>query len=740
MKKALVAILAVVVIGGILGVRLMLGQTESTEADNVKRALIGMQTQPLTAADRERLGAWAPEKGVYISVVHPQSLAENAGLSAGDVVVSVNGVAVSTVSEYQAALDNALASSAINFALKRDGDDVQIRVTPEFAATYNNLGAAYVKDARPADAKQAFQKALSIDENFAEAYYNLGNLEASSGNQTAAIEQYNKALKLDPNMQNAYYKLGDAYAAQGDCQKAIDAYKKLIRATPPDSMERGIKPVEVIEARMGEIASEIETTGTIAAHAAVSVFPKVADTIIEFKKDDGDRVKKGDLLAVIEHDVLELQAQQADAGLESATVAHEQAVKLSEIRVRAQAAQARAGLASAEAAMKQVEDLAKTRSDTNIAVAEAGLSAIRSNLDKLKNGARPEEREQIRATVTTAKANLNKADSDYVRIKGLYEQGAVSKQTFEGVETQLEVAQAQLETAQQAWNLVEKGARAEDLRALESQVAQSEAQLNLARRQTQQRTWEQDIAMASAQVQTARAAVTSADALVDAKSWTADIAAAKTGMTQARVQRDLARKRLADAYITAPIDGIVAKRHLDLGGMASMQMPLFDLVQVSLVHATVNLIEDDLPNVRVGNTARLQVKGQLVPFTGQVTSISPIVDPRSRTAEVEITVRNEDGALKPGMFARVLLPTEVRPNAVLVPRDAVLQDAVSGERHVFIVTDGKSQKVAVDFGLERGALVEITGGLQSGARVVYAGQQNLTDGDFVQVVRTVQPF
>jgi len=103
---------------------------------------------------------------------------------------------------------------------------------------------------------------------------------------------------------------------------------------------------------------------------------------------------------------------------------------------------------------------------------------------------------------------------------------AVSRQTYEGAETQLEVAKAQSQAAREQWNMVEEGAREEDIQAMEAQVKQAEAAFKLAQKQAEKQTWQKDIAMAEAQAQQARAAMESAEGLVKAKSWEAEITAA----------------------------------------------------------------------------------------------------------------------------------------------------------------------------------------------------------------------
>jgi RND family efflux transporter MFP subunit len=269
-------------------------------------------------------------------------------------------------------------------------------------------------------------------------------------------------------------------------------------------------------------------------------------------------------------------------------------------------------------------------------------------------------------------------------------------------------------------------------------VKQAEAGFKLARAQAKNQTWQKDIAMAEAQVEQTHAVLESAERLVQAKSWEAEITAAKTQLTQAKVMRDLARKRLADASIKASIRGIISTRHLDEGGMANPAAPLFEIVDMDVVYASVDVMESDLNKIHLEDVAWIHIGVLDAPVQGQLTKISPTVDEMTRTAQIEITVENSQHLLKPGMFAQVFIPTDLRFDTVLLPRSAVVEDETNGERHVFVVEEGRSRKKVVRYGLTEGKMVEIAQGLDAGVPVVISGQRNLRDGDFVQIVKVIK--
>ena len=495
-----------------------------------------------------------------------------------------------------------------------------------------------------------------------------------------------------------------------------------------------LKPVEITKAKRGEIRSELELSGTIQAESQVNVFSKVAGRLVVLNVDEGDSVEKGASLAVVEHEELELAVQQAEATLEAAETAYSQTKQLAKVRVRSQIAQAKAQFHAAEIALQQVVDLSEIRTVTQIEQAQAGLESLVANLQKIKSGARAEDRRQAQAGLSQADANLANAKNNHARMLQLFQNGAISQQSLEGAKTQLDIAIAQHRIASEQLQLIDNGARAEDIQSMEAQVEQAEASLRLAQTQADTRTWEKDIELSRSQVETARAVLTSAEALETAKSWEAEITSAKTARTQVHIALKLAQKRLNDATIHAPISGIVSRRYLDLGGRALPASPLFEIVNIDTVKATVEVIEAQLSQLALNQQATIEIDGIDAQMSGSVAFISPTLMPARRTATVEVRVDNPTGTLKPGMFAKVTIPIEVHTDAILISRASLIGDANAKTQNVFVIENGVSQRRVVEIGLLRGGEVEVLSGLTEGEAVVTAGQHSLKQQESVRVV------
>ena len=711
--------------------RALTGDKGPSEAEIARQEAFGLTARDVVSSDRSaHPHLTAESRGAFVAAAHAHNLAEAAGIRAGDLITAVNGEPVRSAAEYETALQRALSGDSIALRLKRAGGEEEARLSLDYGAALNAIGAALLREGDLDEAEKTFQRALAAEPNFAEAHYNLGSLETKRGNLESAAEMYERAVEADPNMREAHFQLGETYAQLKRYERAIAAYKNLISIAPPETAESSLRPAHVAFAQRGRALRQIETSGEVEAGVRAAVFAKTAGVIMEMTADEGDRVRKGDPLAVIEHEELRIAAEQAEAALEAASASYAQAQKLAKTIALAQLRQAEAGASLAKAALAQVEDISETRARSQTEQAEAGLNALRASLEGLKKGLREEEKQQALAARNQAKTALDSAESEQKRVKALFEGGAVSLQTLDLSTAQLDAAQAQFDAAEQGWLLAQKGAREEEIAALEAQVEQAEAALRLAKAQLETQSWEKDAAMAQAQVDQAEAALLTAQAQVDAESWLAEIAAAKAAQAQAKAAADLADKRLNDATVRAPIDGVVTMRALDVGGQAGLQAPLFEIANVDAVRAVVPILESDIAGVLPGAPAKAYLSALAEPVSGVVASVSPSVDPRTRSAKVEIALENPDGAVKPGMYARASIEVEARSDAVLAPRDALVS-----ENQLYIARNGRAHLTEALLGLTVGNAVEIVSGVEPGDAVIVVGQTHLRDGDFIQIVR-----
>lgn len=205
-----------------------------------------------------------------------------------------------------------------------------------------------------------------------------------------------------------------------------------------------------------------------------------------------------------------------------------------------------------------------------------------------------------------------------------------------------------------------------------------------------------------------------------------DLARAQNAQSKARL--DELRITLENTEITSPLNGLVARRAVDPGAYVSPSSPIVDVVDIGRVRLVANVVERDLKSVSPGNATRVEVDaypGEI--FTGRVARLSPVLDPTTRTAPIEIEIPNPSYRLKPGMYARVGITTGGRKEALVVPSNALVD--LGGRRGVFQPQNDTAVFRVVQIGLEQPEFTEVLGGLTENDTVITTGASALRDGD-----------
>lgn len=276
-------------------------------------------------------------------------------------------------------------------------------------------------------------------------------------------------------------------------------------------------------------------------------------------------------------------------------------------------------------------------------------------------------------------------------------------------------------------------AKIEDFELLE-QVKQAEAALEVSLATIRQR--EADLKLAETNVQRSRnlfeRQLLPKQTLDDNESrYQSALAAldlARAQHAQSKARLDELKINLANTVITSPVTGFVSRRAVDPGAFVSQNVPVVDVVDITRVRLVANVVEKDLKELQTGDPARVEVDaypGER--FTGRIARVSPVLDPATRTAPIEIEIPNPDHRLKPGMYARVAIVTDTTKDALVVPASAVVD--LGGRRGVFQPRSGTAVFRVVQVGTEQRDLIEILGGLTEGDTVITTGAGSLRDGD-----------
>lgn len=292
--------------------------------------------------------------------------------------------------------------------------------------------------------------------------------------------------------------------------------------------------------------------------------------------------------------------------------------------------------------------------------------------------------ETSRAQLRDAQASFERASADFERAKALFADQAMTKPDYDAAKAQYEVAKAKLNAAEG------------NLEAAQAKVATARAQIGMA-----------------------QSKIRSAEAVV----YTASIP-------------------LADTELRAPMSAVVLERKVEVGALVGTGTPGFVLADVTEVKAAFGVSDLALTNFKLGDS--LTMTADAVPgreFTGHVSRISPSADQSSRVFDVEVTISNQEGTLKPGMIASLSVNQggETASEVSVVPLTSITRSKIDQTSYALFVMESVGGKQiarmrTVTLGDSFGNSIAIKSGVKSGEIVVVSGVTLLADGDELSVV------
>ena len=282
----------------------------------------------------------------------------------------------------------------------------------------------------------------------------------------------------------------------------------------------------------------------------VNIAFKTSGRLIERTVDEGDFVKKGQVIARLDRDQLLAQRDREAAGLQAVT---------------AQLAQAETSLAW------QKENMA-----ADLQQRKADLDAFQARLQELKNGARPQEIEEVKAAVESAQSEYDRARRDWERAQTLYKNDDISTAQYDQYRSRWENAEALLKQAKERGALVLAGPRIEQIEGAQAQVERARAALKMTESNALEiRRREQELPLRRAEIARAGANL----ALIDSQ--------------------------LADTIATSPVDGVVLVKAADVGEVLAAGTTIVTIGDIDHPWLRAYINETDLGRVKLGTKARV---------------------------------------------------------------------------------------------------------------------------------------
>jgi membrane fusion protein, multidrug efflux system len=211
----------------------------------------------------------------------------------------------------------------------------------------------------------------------------------------------------------------------------------------------------------------------------------------------------------------------------------------------------------------------------------------------------------------------------------------------------------------------------------------------------------------------------------------ADLERAEATARGAEAALDLLALRLERTTVRAPFAGVVGQRLVSLGDYVNSQSELLTLQTVSPQRATFSVPERYAAQLKPGQEVTFRVAA--LPgrdFVARVDFVDPVVTLPSRTITVKAIAANPDGVLQPGMFLEARLATATRPDATVIPEEAI--SPTSDGAFVWVIEDGRAVRRDVELGVRTPGYVEIRRGVTTGEQVVVGGLERLVSGAPVQ--------
>lgn len=194
-----------------------------------------------------------------------------------------------------------------------------------------------------------------------------------------------------------------------------------------------------------------------------------------------------------------------------------------------------------------------------------------------------------------------------------------------------------------------------------------------------------------------------------------------------------AQKALSDMTVTAPVSGTVSALNVVVGQMASQAVAAVTITQLDALYVSLSVPENLVNTLQVGQEATVIINSAgEKELKGTLSSLAPAANAQTGLYPVKVTIENTEGLVKPGMFAKVEIPTQTKENVLAVNSEAVVLK--NGEYVVFVVEEERAVAKKVVSGLDTGAEVEIREGLQAGEQVIVKGQTLVEQGSKVKVV------
>lgn len=212
----------------------------------------------------------------------------------------------------------------------------------------------------------------------------------------------------------------------------------------------------------------------------------------------------------------------------------------------------------------------------------------------------------------------------------------------------------------------------------------------------------------------------------------ADFIKVKSGLEQAKAQKQLREKNVRDTRLYAPIEGVLLKKMVSEGEIIDKGMPLFALADIDKIHINTSVPEGEINRVKIDQEAEVEIPALDTTYMGKVIEVGLAAEAETRTYTAKIEIENPQRKILPGMIAQLNLETQHKVRVLSLPGRAIINGS-GNNSYVYVLDKEKNRafKRDVSVGKMQSNEIEITSGLEPGEWVITGGQQKLSDGSLV---------
>ena len=183
--------------------------------------------------------------------------------------------------------------------------------------------------------------------------------------------------------------------------------------------------------------------------------------------------------------------------------------------------------------------------------------------------------------------------------------------------------------------------------------------------------------------------------------------------------------------IEAPMSGVVSAKFQNVGASVGAGSPVYEIVNINDVIIEAGVTEGDINRLEKGQIVSVDLPAISKEVKGTVEGVGP-VQGQGGTYPIRVRIENEDGMIKPGMYAELKIETELPKNVLALPKVAVMHE--SGQDYVFISNGDIAERINIEKGLAFDTYFEVVSGLKIGDKVIVSGQAYLDEGDVLEAV------